>query len=118
MRRDPSARNQSGRLSYEGQTTMRGGGDFPCPFRVLSCICDGRCLALDAQPMEFPEQPDRSEWRVIWLVFVLALFVSLDWDGQVPTGQGTFIVFAVIAGALMIWRQQARQPPFRPSGRR
>jgi hypothetical protein len=60
--------------------------------------------------MEFPEQPDRSEWRIIWAVFALALLVSVDWDGQVPIRQGTFIVFAVIAGALMIWRQQARQP--------
>jgi hypothetical protein len=68
--------------------------------------------------MEFPEQPDRSEWRVIWAVFALALLVSVDWDGQVPIGQGTFIVFAVIAGALMIWRQQARQPkPVRSKAR-
>jgi hypothetical protein len=60
--------------------------------------------------MKFPEQPGRVEWRVIWVVFALALVVSVDWSGQPPTGQGTFIVFAVIAGALMIWRQQARQP--------
>jgi hypothetical protein len=62
------------------------------------------------RPMEFPEQPDRSEWRVIWVVFALSLLISVDWDPQVPTRQGAFIVFAVIAGALMIWRQQARQP--------
>jgi hypothetical protein len=43
-------------------------------------------------------------------VFALALLISVDWDGQIPTKQGAFIVFAVIAGALMIWRQQARQP--------
>jgi hypothetical protein len=69
----------------------------------------GVLLSMD-RPMEFPEQPDRSEWRVIWVVFALALLVSVDWNGRVATRQGTFIVFAVIAGALMIWRQQARQP--------
>ena len=60
--------------------------------------------------MDFPEQPDRSAWRVIWVVFALALLVAVGRDGQIPSRQGTFIVFAVIAGALMIWRQQARQP--------
>jgi hypothetical protein len=62
------------------------------------------------RPMVFPEQPDRSGWRVIWVVFAVALLVSVDWNGQFPVRQGTFIVFAVIAGALIIWRQQARQP--------
>jgi hypothetical protein len=60
--------------------------------------------------MDFPEQPGRSAWRVIWVVFALALLVAVGWNGPIPTTQGTFIVFAVIAGALMIWRQQARQP--------
>jgi hypothetical protein len=89
---------------------MRGGGDFGVSPAFSGGICDGRRLAFDHPAMELPEQPDRSEWRVIWIVFALALLVSVDWNGQVPTKSGAFIVLAVVAGALVIWHQQARQP--------
>ncbi len=53
--------------------------------------------------------PDKSQWRIIWVVFVLAVLVSVDWSGEYPMKASTFIFYLVIAGGLLVWRNQARR---------
>jgi hypothetical protein len=53
-------------------------------------------------------QPDRHQWRVIW-TYALAFLVSVDWNYlDPPMKSSTFIGFAVIAGALVIWRMEGQ----------
>jgi asparagine N-glycosylation enzyme membrane subunit Stt3 len=55
-------------------------------------------------------QPDKRQWRVIWitvvLVFLFRLLASLSQNSQDETIFSAIAAFSLVVGVLLVWRRQ------------
>ncbi len=54
--------------------------------------------------------PDDQQWKVIWGVYGIAFFFSLNFfENGAPMDAGWFIFYVVVAGALVLWRMEQKK---------